>query len=206
MGARDVAKQYAVNWNNHMNHVKQAFDNLLNNRELTDVTLYAEGRKIGAHKLLLSACSVYFQELFREFPQEHPIVVLKGVTYTVLSDILKFIYHGEVSVDSNIFENFLQTAEYLQISGLTDGGKIKTEPTDDVEPEMNANTTRRKKIKRSNSDRICNNEAKKAKQNPIKVEYDDTAMSDRDPMEEDSDFSPSLLLEIGKTLFLSLFI
>ncbi|KAG5896897.1 hypothetical protein JTB14_033535 [Gonioctena quinquepunctata] len=116
-------KQFAVNWNNHMNHVKNAFDNLLKNSEFTDVTLYAEGGKIGAHKMLLSACSNYFNKLFRDFPHEHPLVVLKGVRYSVLEDILKFIYNGEVSVDSDSFDSFLQTAEFLQVSGLTDSGK-----------------------------------------------------------------------------------
>ncbi|XP_057664585.1 broad-complex core protein isoforms 1/2/3/4/5-like isoform X1 [Diorhabda carinulata] len=119
MTSMDETKQFAVSWSNHMNHVKQAFDNLLNNSDLTDVTLYVEGTKIGAHKMLLSACSNYFNCLFRDFPQEHPIVVLKGVKYVVLKDILKFIYSGEVSVDSSHFDNFLQTAEFLEISGLT---------------------------------------------------------------------------------------
>lgn len=123
MTAMNGAKQYAVNWNNHMNHVRKAFDTLLTNCELTDVMLYADGQKIGAHKMLLSACSTYFKNLFLELPQEHPVIVLKGVSYPVLIDILKFIYNGEVSVDSEVFDGFLQTAEFLQISGLTDSSK-----------------------------------------------------------------------------------
>lgn len=129
MNSMDQAKQFAVNWSNHMNHIKQAFDNLLNNSDYTDVTLYVEGKKIGAHKMLLSACSNYFNNLFHDFPQEHPIVVLKGVRCCVLRDILKFIYSGEVSVDSKHFDNFLQTAEFLQISGLTG---TKNEPNECV--------------------------------------------------------------------------
>lgn len=123
MTAMDKAKQYAVNWNNHMNHVRKAFDTLLTNCELTDVILYADGQKIGAHKMLLSACSSYFRNLFLELPREHPVIILKGVSYPVLIDILKFIYNGEVSVDSEVFDSFLQTAEFLQINGLTDGSK-----------------------------------------------------------------------------------
>lgn len=123
MTAINGARQYAVNWNNHMNHVRKAFDTLLTNCELTDVILYVDGQKIGAHKMLLSACSAYFRNLFLELPQEHLVVVLNGVSYSVLIDILKFIYNGEVSVDSEVFESFLQTAEFLQISGLTDNTK-----------------------------------------------------------------------------------
>ncbi|CAH1970659.1 unnamed protein product [Acanthoscelides obtectus] len=135
-----------------MSHVRQAFDDLWSNSELTDVTLYADGKKIPAHRMLLSACSAYFRDLFRAFPQEHPIVVLKGVNYVVLTDILKFIYNGEVSVDSAVFERFLQTAEYLQISGLTEN-LIKGAQNAEAEAEKNEvkQKVRRRKRKCSSS-------------------------------------------------------
>ncbi|KAJ8964823.1 hypothetical protein NQ314_004631 [Rhamnusium bicolor] len=217
----DITKQFAVNWNNHMNHVKKAFDNLLNNSELTDVTLYAEGKKVGAHKMLLSACSSYFRNLFREFPQDHPIVVLKGVSYSVLADILKFIYNGEVSVDSDVFDSFLQTAEFLQISGLTDGGKkakkVQNGDTDNVrkesnineeefEPSMESGLTR--KEKRSNSDTEQITPTKRIKENSSDMEFAAikcepgvlTAIFPdelSDTLQEGSQFPPELLLQAG---------
>ncbi|XP_028129373.1 protein abrupt-like isoform X2 [Diabrotica virgifera virgifera] len=146
MNSMDEAKQFAVTWSNHMNHVKQAFDNLLNNSDLTDVTLYVEGNKIGAHKMLLSACSNYFNNLFKDFPQEHPIIVLKGVRCRVLKDILKFIYSGEVSVDSSHFDNFLQTAEFLEISGLTNRQNV--EECENVDTELiNGSSSKSKRIR-----------------------------------------------------------
>lgn len=150
MNSMDETKQFAVSWSNHMNHMKQVFDNLLNNSDLTDVTLYVEGTKIGAHKMLLSACSNYFNSLFRDFPQEHPIVVLKGVRYVVLKDILKFIYSGEVSVDSSHFDNFLQAAEFLEISGLTGSQHSKDHESDltNGTPTETAKRIRQKKKKR----------------------------------------------------------
>ncbi|KAJ8960734.1 hypothetical protein NQ318_020026 [Aromia moschata] len=211
----DVTKQFAVNWNNHMNHVKKAFDSLLNNCELTDVTLYAEGRKVGAHKMLLSACSAYFRSLFKEFPQEHPIVVLKGISYPVLSDILKFIYNGEVSVDSDVFDSFLQTAEFLQISGLTDGEKnpkkvqnsdsdVEKEDPNDDEIEQPAESKTCKKEKRPNSDCEQNVNQKRIKEDnsespAIKCEpsvltaiFPDELS---DTLQENSQFSSDLLLQ-----------
>ncbi|KAJ8980298.1 hypothetical protein NQ317_005218 [Molorchus minor] len=214
----DVTKQFAVNWNNHMNHVKKAFDHLLHSSELTDVTLYAEGQKVGAHKMLLSACSAYFRNLFREFPQEHPIVVLKGISYPVLADILKFIYNGEVSVDSDIFDSFLQTAEFLQISGLTDGEKssknlqksdqetVKTESNDNetgtvVSPDSKASKKGKrahldeeqvmsKKIKEDNQDMDFN--ALKCEPNVLTEIFPDELS---DTLQENSQFSSELLLQ-----------
>ncbi|RZB38800.1 BTB domain containing protein [Asbolus verrucosus] len=114
-------KEYSVNWKNHMSHVRKAFDHLLSSSELTDVTLCCEGKKIGAHKMLLSACSAYFRDTFKDVPCQHPVIILYGVEYGVLSDILHFIYNGEVSVDTSKLDSFLKTAQLLQISGLTDG-------------------------------------------------------------------------------------
>lgn len=215
----DVTKQFAVNWNNHMNHVKKAFDNLLVNSELTDVILYAEGKKVGAHKMLLSACSSYFRSLFREFPQEHPIIVLKGVSYPVLTDILKFIYNGEVSVDSDVFDNFLQTAEFLQISGLTDGGKnskkVQNGDKDTVKDDSNVSEEepeptvegKTKRDKRSNIDTEQHTQSKRPRE---ETEYTSikcepgvlTAIFPEelsDTLQEGSQFPPELILQAGKS-------
>ncbi|XP_063903192.1 uncharacterized protein LOC135122731 isoform X1 [Zophobas morio] len=126
----DGNKEYSVNWKNHMSHVRKAFDHLLNSNELTDVTLCCEGKKIGAHKMLLSACSGYFRDTFKEVPCQHPVIILYGVEYSILSDILRFIYNGEVSVDTAKLDSFLKIAQLLQISGLTDDpSDSKVEPS-----------------------------------------------------------------------------
>lgn len=117
MGAND---QYALNWSNHTNHIRKAFDTQLAGSEFVDVTLSSEGKKISAHKMLLSACSPYFYDLFRDNPCQHPIVILRDVKFQNLLDILKFMYNGEVSVATENFDSFLKTAELLQVSGLTD--------------------------------------------------------------------------------------
>ncbi|KAK4880237.1 hypothetical protein RN001_008383 [Aquatica leii] len=115
-----INEEYSLNWGNHTNHIKKAFDTLWSGRHFVDVTLSCEGKKISAHKMLLSACSIYFQDLFQDNPCQHPIVILRDVKFQNLVNILKFIYSGEVSVASDNFEEFLKIAELLQISGLTD--------------------------------------------------------------------------------------
>lgn len=199
MTAINGAKQYAVNWNNHMNHVRKAFDTLLTNCELTDVILYADGQKIGAHKMLLSACSEYFRNLFLELPQDNLVVVLNGVSYSVLIDILKFIYNGEVSVDSEVFESFLQTAEFLQISGLTDGRKHKEKKSKRFISNENHQI---KKQKKSNSG------LKKKNDEQMSIDTNeaicDTTMNgylENSPKElimESSELSPEIILKTCK--------
>jgi hypothetical protein len=54
-------QQFCLRWNNHQPNFISVFTNLLNSESLVDVTLAAEGRHLQAHKVVLSACSTYFQ-------------------------------------------------------------------------------------------------------------------------------------------------
>ena len=58
--------------NNYQRQLVSAFDSLLTDQEFVDVTLGVEGKRLSAHKMLLSACSPYFRELLRV----RPVVVL----------------------------------------------------------------------------------------------------------------------------------
>lgn len=54
-------QQFCLRWNNHQPNFISVFSSLLHNEALVDVTLAAEGRQLQAHKVVLSACSSYFQ-------------------------------------------------------------------------------------------------------------------------------------------------
>lgn len=116
-----VDKQYSLNWGNHMGHIRNSLTTLFNESVLVDVTLCCDGGRLSAHKILLSMCSPYFRDVFKENPCSHPIVILKDVTCSVMEALLQFMYDGEVTVDSNNFASFMKTAELLQVSGLSDG-------------------------------------------------------------------------------------
>ena len=63
-----------------------------------DVTLACENASIKCHKMILSACSTYFQSLFMENTCEHPIVFLKDIKIQEIKVILDYMYKGEVNV------------------------------------------------------------------------------------------------------------
>lgn len=70
--------------------------------------------------MVLSACSPYFNALFVNHPEKHPIVILKDVPYADMKSLLDFMYRGEVSVDQERLTAFLRVAETLRIKGLTE--------------------------------------------------------------------------------------
>lgn len=54
-------QQFCLRWNNHQPNFISVFSALLHNENLVDVTLAAEGNQLQAHKVVLSACSTYFE-------------------------------------------------------------------------------------------------------------------------------------------------
>lgn len=87
-----ASQQYSLRWNNYLRHITYAFENLRNQDDFVDVTLFCEGRKIKAHKVLLSACSGYFKEIFKESPHPHPVIIFKFIKYDDLAAIIEFMY------------------------------------------------------------------------------------------------------------------
>ncbi|XP_055841641.1 uncharacterized protein LOC129908860 isoform X2 [Episyrphus balteatus] len=113
-------QQFCLRWNNHQPNFISVCSSLLHNGTLVDVTLAAEGRQLQAHKIVLSACSSYFQTLFTTNPCQHPIVILKDVQYDDLKTMVDFMYYGEVNVSQEQLPHILKTAEMLKIKGLAE--------------------------------------------------------------------------------------
>lgn len=53
--------QFCLRWNNHQPNLISVFSSLLQNDQMVDVTLILDNREIHAHKIVLSACSPFFQ-------------------------------------------------------------------------------------------------------------------------------------------------
>ncbi|KAK4026882.1 hypothetical protein OUZ56_015906 [Daphnia magna] len=114
--------QFCLKWNNHSSNLLKVFGRLFSNESFTDVTLAAEGRSIRAHKMVLSACSTYFEQLFLEHaepPVTGPmIVIMRETSFDDLAIIVEFMYKGEINVSQDQLGSLLRTAESLRVKGL----------------------------------------------------------------------------------------
>ncbi|XP_063232783.1 protein tramtrack, beta isoform-like isoform X3 [Bacillus rossius redtenbacheri] len=128
-------QQFSLCWNDYVKHVKNAFDKLRCDGDLVDVTLSCEGKRIRAHKMLLSACSTYFKDLFKENPCQHPVIIFRNVKFEDLSALVDFMYQGEVNVSQDQLSSFLTTAEMLAVQGLSGGGGGKPGTAEDNQAE-----------------------------------------------------------------------
>lgn len=58
-------QQFCLKWNNFQANITSQFETLRDEEYFTDVTIACEGQRIQAHKVVLSACSPFFKELFK---------------------------------------------------------------------------------------------------------------------------------------------
>lgn len=71
-------KTFNLTWNNHLANLSGLFEGLYKSGSLTDTTLACQGGMLRAHRLVLAACSPYFERVFKEHHGEQPILILKG--------------------------------------------------------------------------------------------------------------------------------
>ena len=116
---------FCLKWNDFHTSVTSSFAELREESDLLDATVVCEGQTVRAHKLVLSACSGVFRQLFRSssaalIGNDHqPVILLWDVKADDLRLLFNFMYEGQVNVAQERLSTFLALAERLQVRGLT---------------------------------------------------------------------------------------
>ncbi|XP_029158654.1 zinc finger and BTB domain-containing protein 14-like isoform X1 [Nylanderia fulva] len=118
-------KTFNLTWNNHLANLSGLFEALYKSGSLTDATLACQGGMLRAHRLVLAACSPYFERVFKEHYGEQPILILKGVAVEEMECLLDFMYRGSIDVAEEHLPSLIKTATDLEIRGLS--GEQKTQ-------------------------------------------------------------------------------
>ena len=77
-----------------------------------------DGSFYPAHKLVLSTCSEYLEQIFEKAHCKHPFIVLIDVKPQELEALLTYMYEGSVNVTQEQLPSLIKAAECLQIKGL----------------------------------------------------------------------------------------
>ena len=126
-----------IRFNSYESNLKQFIKKLGNEQSnYTDVTLAADdGAKIQAHKIILSAGSLFFHNIFKEMVHvQQPYIYLKGIYKETLGNIVEFLYTGETSIQDKDVQRFLQNANDLQINGIVED-KIDNEKAKNLDED-----------------------------------------------------------------------
>ena len=119
-----MSEKFNLKWNDFDANVSKSFGRLRNEDYLHDVTLVGDDyTQISAHKLVLSACSEYFQQLFKRSNkiQSHTLLCLEGLSKKDLDNVMNYMYNGEVSIYQEDLDRFLAVAQRLKLEGLLEG-------------------------------------------------------------------------------------
>ena len=100
----------------------ERLDILRRNDSFCDVKVVVKDKELAAHKAVLAAASPFFLSLLTsdmKESKEHLIrIELEEATASVMEDVLKYIYTGNVSVTEENAHNLMATADYLLLLGL----------------------------------------------------------------------------------------
>ena len=113
--------KYCLKWNEFETNIRDSFKKLREDERLFDVILATDdGQHIQAHKMVLSAGSNFFSDIFMKTNHSNMLIYLKGISSDELEPVIDFLYNGEAFIDQTNLETFLGTAKELQIKGLLD--------------------------------------------------------------------------------------
>ncbi|XP_021964051.1 longitudinals lacking protein, isoforms H/M/V isoform X2 [Folsomia candida] len=128
--ANSSTEQFNIRWKNYTSVLQSVFRDLLEEERLVDVTLACEGGFIKCHRIILSACSSYFENLLNELQSEpHLVIFMKDLKLWELQALIHFMYNGQVSVTQNRLAPLVRAAEALHIRGLSTESDEKQSPS-----------------------------------------------------------------------------
>ena len=114
-----LSEKLCVKWNDFKQNTLNVYQNLRNDSDLSDVTLVCEGdQQIEAHKIVLSACSPFFNTVLKRNKHPHPLIYIRVLKDKDMNAMIDFIYHGEANIFQEDLDGFLALAKDLQLKGL----------------------------------------------------------------------------------------
>ena len=133
-----MSEKFNLKWNDFHSNVSKLFTSLRNDDTFYDVTLVSDDhQQFGAHKVVLSASSNYFENILKNTRNSNPFLCLEGVNSKELNFALDYIYQGEVQIHQDQLERFLDIAQRFKLEGLMEQkcGNEKTEYKHKLEAE-----------------------------------------------------------------------
>ena len=159
-----VSEQMNLIWDKLGETAEKAFKDLRASGDFSDVTLAgADGKLLEAHKVVLSSCSPVLRTILLKINHAHPLLYLNGMNIEDIGLLLKFIYTGEVTLEKENLESFLQAANELQIAGLT-------QPADQAVAESNVADEQKEEFKSHSTSEV---------EDSVKLESESNLMDDQ---------------------------
>ena len=141
-------EEICVSWNNSQADIANCIRKLRENEKLFDVTLVTDdGQHIQAHKIILAAGSLFFEDIFIKSNHSNMLIYLKGIHSCELEQVLNFLYTGEAIISHEGVKVFLETAKELQVKGIEDYDSFVLTPDQEVNDYNNGYEAKKETVK-----------------------------------------------------------
>merc|ERR1719153_490290 len=111
--------KFFLNWDGYDANCREYFRKIRDDQRIFDVTLVTDdGQHIQAHKIILSAGSNFFADIFMKSNHSNILVYLKGISRDKLEPVIDFIYNGEVFITQEQLQVFIEAGKELLVKGL----------------------------------------------------------------------------------------
>lgn len=127
---------------------------LLDGDKFVDVTLACEGKFLKCHKLILSACSIYFDELLSQATSQYPIIFMKDMKFWQVQAIVEFMYRGEVNIAQERLSSLLAAAEALRVKGLAAPSNHASNSVDSPKLYSSVKRNRKRKYRSTSTNQV----------------------------------------------------
>ena len=112
-----ISESMTADYSHHREQLIERLDTLRNNERFCDVIVEVKGKEFKAHKAVLAASSPFFLTLLesnmRESKQHLIKIELEEATASIIEDVLKYVYTGNVSVTEESAHNLRIIFFYL---------------------------------------------------------------------------------------------
>jgi len=133
-------ESYCLQWNHFETNIRKFFGKLRCDKHLCDVTLVSEdGQYVKAHKIILSAGSTFFTEIFEKNEDKNILIYLKGIKGKELKHVIDFLYDGQVNVAQNDLDDFFTVANEVKLMGLETNNEASKQQIIKEEPYLKSN-------------------------------------------------------------------
>lgn len=94
-------QQYCLRWKYHHSNLQTMFSQLLDRGCFCDVTIACEGQTLRAHRVVLCACSTYFDAILNQgnVDSKDPIILMRDCRFEDVKALIDFMYRGEINVE-----------------------------------------------------------------------------------------------------------
>ena len=128
-----MAGKFNLKWSDYLSNIAEKFSSLRKEEDFFDVTLVScDKRQVSAHKVILSSCSEYFKTILKNNSKtSNTILCLENIYFEELTQILDYVYEGEVQIKEDQLENFLKIAQRFELQGLLSDGSEEEQKTEE---------------------------------------------------------------------------